>query len=339
MTMNTKFNKSDFILLAIYYGVSIAMQFYDYYIQGNALIEYIVDIPTDLIVSLLQIFIFVFWLVPNYIVKEKKYFHFVFFGLLSMIILGSIDYTIGFWSGSNPWEKFPTTINLILNSISRVAESVGLPFGLLLGKKYYEGQAQLTNAEKQQKENELKLLRSQINPHFLFNNLNTLDALIDSNPTKAKEYINRLSLIYRYLIKTKDAEVMELSKEIDFAKNYIFLIETRFSNDYDFTVTNDDVLRDKFIPTGALQTLLENIVKHNKVLQNKTIKTVVLIEDDWLTVTNSKSNSGLNSESLGTGLINLKSRYQLLSDRQVQIIDTNTEYKISIPIIKLSDDN
>lgn len=120
--------------------------------------------------------------------------------------------------------------------IDRATYSTAFPFALLLTKKFYEGQSQILKIEKQQKENELKLLRSQIDPHFLFNNLNTLDSLIDSDSEKAKEYINRLSLIYRYLIQTKDAEVMELQSEIQFAENYIFLIETRFGNDYKFTV-------------------------------------------------------------------------------------------------------
>jgi len=147
-----------------------------------------------------------------------------------------------------------------------------------------------------------------------------------------------LSLIYRYLIKTKDAEVMELSKEVDFAENYVFLIATRFANNYDFDIIKNASLVDKFIPTGALQIVLENVVKHNKVGNSDTIKTIVLIEEDWLTVTNSKSNFGINSESLGTGLKNLKIRYELLLDKQIQIIDTNSEYKISIPIIKLSNE-
>ena len=121
-----------------------------------------------------------------------------------------------------------------------MANSIGMPFGLVLAKKFYEGQNKILVIEKQQKENELKLLRSQIDPHFLFNNLNTLDSLIDSDAEKAKEYINRLSLIYRYLIKTKDAEVMELSEEIELAENYIFLIKTRFENDYDFKIDCDD---------------------------------------------------------------------------------------------------
>jgi two-component system LytT family sensor kinase len=147
----------------------------------------------------------------------------------------------------------------------------------------------LVETEKQRKENNLKLLRSQIDPHFLFNNLNTLDFLIDSNPEKAKEYISRLPLIYRYLIKTKDAEVMELANEIELAKNYIFLIQTRFGNDYEFNIEKNISLADKFIPTGALQNLLENVVKHNKYDGTKSIKTTIQINEGWLIITNTKS--------------------------------------------------
>jgi LytS/YehU family sensor histidine kinase len=212
---------------------------------------------------------------------------------------------------------------------------IGLPLGILLIKKFYEGQQELVLIQNQQKENELKLLRSQLDPHFLFNNLNTLDSLIDSNPEKAKEYINRLSLIYRYLIQTKDAEVMELSEELELIKNYIFLIKTRFGNDYEFTIEENIGLHDKFIPTGALQTLLENVVKHNKPQNGKEIKAKIIIEDEALKVINTKSDTISKNESFGTGLENLKTRYQLLSDKEVIIINTDKEYHISIPIIKL----
>ena len=127
----------------------------------------------------------------------------------------------------------------------------------------------------------------------MFNNLNALDSLIDLNTEKAKEYINKLSLIYRYLICTKDAEVMELSKEIEFAKNYMFLIETRFLNDYNFVIINNNVLKDKYIPTGALQALIENVVKHNKVFNRNVIEATILIEEDWLTIANSNLNLNL----------------------------------------------
>ena len=214
---------------------------------------------------------------------------------------------------------------------------VSFALGILLIKKFYEGQEKLVSIQKQQKENELKLLRSQLDPHFLFNNLNTLDALIDSDSQKAKEYINRLSLIYRYLIKTKDIEVMELSEELNFAENYIFLMQTRFGNDYDFIIDKKTTIEEKFIPTGALQTLLENAVKHNKAENNKSITVSILIDENWLKVCNTKSKIKTTIESFGTGLQNLNSRYKYLSNQEIEIKNSDLNYSISIPIIKLSE--
>ncbi|WP_299243942.1 histidine kinase [uncultured Aquimarina sp.] len=337
--MNTKLNKSDYIILAIVYAVTIIFNCIDYYREDNDLIEYLIDIPLAAILSFVIILIFMYWLIPNYVVKEKKYAQFVVFGLIVMCFFGAIDYVAGFWSGDGDWDKFPKWYDFLLKSFFRLSDDAGFVFGILLAKKFYEGQAQFFNVQKQQKENELKLLRSQIDPHFLFNNLNTLDALIDSDTIKAKEYINRLSLIYRYLIRTKDAEVMELSEEIAFAENYIFLIETRFGNDYDFQIKTEISLTDKFIPTGSIQVLFENVVKHNKAGQANTIKVAVSIEEDWLTVINTKTQIQSREESFGTGLKNLKARYKLLSDQEIQIINTESKFKVSIPILKLSNES
>ncbi len=115
----------------------------------------------------------------------------------------------------------------------------------------------------------------------------------------------------------------------------MFLIKTRFENDYDFDIDINTQIEDKFIPTGALQTLLENVVKHNKPQNGNAIKTDIIVEDDVLKVINTKSNINPKNESFGTGLDNLKTRYQLLSDKEVIVINTDKEYNISIPIIKL----
>ncbi|MBW1294711.1 sensor histidine kinase [Aquimarina litoralis] len=337
--MDTRLNRSDYILIAIIYTVSAVFNIIDYYRADSFLIEYLIDIPLSVILSFIIILIFMYWLIPKYFVREKKYVQFVFFGLFILCFFGAIDFVAGYWTGKGDWNKFPAWYDFLLRSLFRLSEDAGFIFGILLAKKFYEGQAQFFNVQKQQKENELKLLRSQIDPHFLFNNLNTLDALIDSNTAKAKEYINRLSLIYRYLIQTKDAEVMELSDEIAFAENYIFLIETRFGKDYNFRITKDISLKDKFVPTGSIQTLLENVVKHNKASNVKTIDVVVVIEKNWLTVINTKSNIKSREESFGTGLKNLKTRYKLLSDQEIQIINTETKFKVSIPIVQLSNES
>jgi len=337
--MKAKLNRSDIMLLVIYYGVSVVMAINQYIAQDEDLIEYFLDIPAIIVLDLSVIFLFMYWLIPSYILNKKRYFQFTFWGLLVLILAGYAENVIGYYSGGGDWTKFRYGFDRVLEYLSNTAQSIGLPFGLLLAKKYYEDQIMYSNIKEQQKENELKLLRSQISPHFLFNNLNTLDALIDTDTEKAKEYINRLSLIYRYLIQTKDSEVMELDEELKLAENYIFLIRTRFGNDYDFTITQNVSLKGKFVPTGAIQTLLENIAKHNRAQHGKVIKAELSIDEDWLTVTNTKSTLQTNKDSLGTGLKNLEYRYKLLSDQKPEIIDTVQEFTVKIPIIKLSEES
>ncbi|WP_405294566.1 sensor histidine kinase [Algibacter sp. Ld11] len=336
--MNEKLNRTDFLILGVYFLVSFIIQGKNY-IERDALFrEYLIDFPIEIISVTSVIFLFTFWLIPK-VVAQKKYVLFIVYGLLILIVIPGIDYTIGFWTGANDWSKFPKGIDFVLQTISLGTQQSAFPFALFLTKKFYEGQNDYLKIEKQQKENELKLLRSQIDPHFLFNNLNTLDALIDSDTNKAKEYINRLSLIYRYLIKTKDAEVMELAEEIQLAENYMFLIKTRFENDYDFKIEKPTSINDKFVPTGALQTLLENVVKHNKPRNGNAIKTIISIDENMLIVSNTKSNLKPENESFGTGLENLKMRYKFLSDKIVKIENTDTMFKISIPIINLVNEN
>ncbi len=333
--MNTKINKSDLIILSLFYLVSFTMQGVSYYERSAFLREYVFDFPAEIITTCAIIYLFIFWLIPKFLIS-KKYILSTIYALIILIFFASIEHLIGFWSGKNDWSRFPKGMDYIFDMIDRATTNTGFPFAILLTKKFYEGQTAFLKIEKQQKENELKLLRSQIDPHFLFNNLNTLDSLIDSNPEKAKEYINRLSLIYRYLIQTKDSEVMELSEEINFTRNYIFLIKTRFEDDYEFSIEQKTNLTDKFIPTGALQTLIENVIKHNKN-DAFAIKTKIIINEDTLQIINNKSGLKSKNESFGTGLENLRIRYKHLSNQEVVILNKEKEYKVSIPIIKLSE--
>ena len=219
--MKTKLNKSDYLLLLIYYSIASALNIVDYASRDISLFEYLIDIPSSIITSYIIIILFMYVLIPRYLIT-KKYLLFMFFTLIVMTFFGAIDDTLGYWSGGNSLSKLPNWPKFIINGIYTAANNTGLILGVLFIKKFYEGQTLLAKTQEQQKENELKLLRSQIDPHFLFNNLNTLDSLIDSDSEKAKEYINRLSLIYRYLIKTKDSEVMELSEEIQLAEIIFF---------------------------------------------------------------------------------------------------------------------
>lgn len=334
--MNAKLNKSDWILMAIIFGTTILLGCIDYYREGNKLIEYVIDFPTNTALSILIIVVFIKVIIPRFLVNNKNYVSFFVFSLLLLVSVGTLDRIIGTLTAGKSLSSISNIFNFLLGGLYNAVDMAGFPLGVVLIKKFYEGQQELASIQKKQKENELKLLRSQIDPHFLFNNLNTLDALVDKNPEKAKEYINRLSLIYRYLIQTKDAEVMELSKEIEFANNYIFLTETRFGDDYSFKIDDDNLSIDLFIPTGAIQILLENIVKHNKATPTKTIEATLKISSDWIVIENSKSNVISKTDSLGTGLANLKSRYKLLTDKEIMVKNTKSNFTVTIPVISLS---
>jgi two-component system LytT family sensor kinase len=204
----------------------------DYYQSGNKFIEYVVDFPTSTILSITIILIFIQKIVPQFLVQQKNYFLFFISSLLLLTFLGTLDRIIGRFSAGKDLNSITNVLAYLKGGLYNALNMVGFPLMLLLIKKFYEGQQVLVETQKQQKENELKLLRSQINPHFLFNNLNTLDSLVD-----------------KYLIKTKDAEVMELANKIELAKNYIFLIQTRFGNDYESNIEKNISLADKFIPS------------------------------------------------------------------------------------------
>jgi len=190
--------------------------------------------------------------------------------------------------------------------------------------------------EKEKRESELLLLKSQIDPHFLFNNLNTVDALIDSDPQVAKEYLQRLSQLYRYLIRTKDDEVVLLEEEMEFARNYIYLLEKRFGKAYQFNIEGFAEITDQFIPPGALQTVIENVVKHNMSTVEEPIITDIILKKDQVVISNDLRLKPNVKTSNKTGLDNLKARVALLSERKIEVT-SDERYTVLIPLINQID--
>lgn len=240
-------------------------------------------------------------------------------------------------SGMIKWNELPSFIELIFININSSAANLAIPLTIISAKKYYEYQLQSAELSNVQKELELKVLRSQFNPHFLYNSLNTIDALVDYSPKeKVKEYISNLSGLYRYLIAVKDEDIATVESEIALAKNYCYLIDTQFENDYQFDFQNDQSYKDKYLPNGALLTAIENVVKHNKPANNIAVVATILVNQNEVKISNTISKNETN-ESLGTGLINLKKRYKLLSDETIEIKQTGREFVLTLPFLKIVD--
>ena len=223
----------------------------------------------------------------------------------------------------------------ILGGIENNVESITPVCLLLIAKQFYESKSQLMELQKEKKETELRWLKAQIDPHFLFNNLNILDILISTNPAKASIYTKRLSSLYRYMIRHKDQDVVSLLEEWKFSQDYIYLLQQRFD---DLFIFEDNLSTHKlehyFIPPAAMQTLLENIVKHNVALPGQPITANIYLQDNLLCVENDLRKKEQVQHSTGTGLENLRKRIELLTDQTVIMEQTDDEFLVKVPLVQ-----
>ncbi|MFY0601352.1 MAG: histidine kinase [Cyclobacteriaceae bacterium] len=192
----------------------------------------------------------------------------------------------------------------------------------------------LIQSERQEKEmiiTELSSLRNQVNPHFLFNCLNTLRALVSGNG-KARDFINRLSGIYRHMLEHNDENMVKLKDEIDFCTDYYYLQQVRFQGALKFdNLIKEDKLEYK-IPSASLQIIIENTMKHNKVTNESPLCVSVYHEEDWLIVKNNyQPKSGVPSTQIGQA--NLLRRYSYLTDRIPEFFVDDGFYYSKIPLL------
>ena len=176
-------------------------------------------------------------------------------------------------------------------------------------------------------------LKNQLDPHFLFNSLNVLTALIDENPEQAQKFTTSMSKIYRYVLEQKDKEMAKVEDEIEFAKIYCNLLKTRFEDSVDFTfdINNDDL--QKFVVPLSLQLLLENCIKHNFATSSKPLNIRIFTEGKFLSIENNLQVREQLKESAGIGLANIVQRYALLTNDNVFIEKTEQTFKVKIPIL------
>ena len=176
-------------------------------------------------------------------------------------------------------------------------------------------------------------LKNQLDPHFLFNSLNVLSALIDENPNQAQKFTSSMSKIYRYVLEQKDKESVTVSDEIEFAKTYCNLLKTRFEDSVNFTFdVNPDDLQKLVVPL-SLQLLLENCIKHNFATSSKPLNVRIFSEGKFLCIENNLQVREQLTESAGIGLSNIVQRYALLTKDNVYIEKSEQTFKVKIPIL------
>lgn len=181
-------------------------------------------------------------------------------------------------------------------------------------------------------QNELTALKNQVNPHFLFNSLNTLSLLVREDQKSAGKFINKLSFLYRYILQSKDQDLVTLKEELKFLESYIFLIKQRYGENFAANVDIDETIFQKKIPSLALQLLAENSVKHNEISAKKPLTIEIYDEGNFLVVKNKLQKRTSNVESTNTGLANLNTRFNLLLKQDIVIEKNNDYFIVKLPI-------
>jgi sensor histidine kinase YesM len=175
-------------------------------------------------------------------------------------------------------------------------------------------------------------LKNQVDPHFLFNSLNTLDGLIGMNDDKAHEYVAHLSTVFRYAIGNK--EIMHLDEELDFTDSYAHLMNIRYGDNFQIRYIISEKYRNWFIMPISLQLLVENAIKHNIIsTKHPLFITIETTPNDTIRVMNAIQLKNEIEPGEGIGLANLTERYQLLFQKEIVITQTDV-FCVEIPLIK-----
>lgn len=192
-------------------------------------------------------------------------------------------------------------------------------------------------AEQLEKENllsQFSALKSQINPHFLFNSLSILSSLVKKDPDLSEQFIDRLSRAYRYILEQHDSDLVSLATELEFLQSYTFLLRTRFAQKFEVKIDLDNsVIERSRIPPLTLQILVENAVKHNRMSTQEPLQIVIGQESNMLTVRNNFRPRGEEVTSTGIGLQNIINRYALLTANPVWAGEREEEFVVKIPLL------
>jgi len=195
----------------------------------------------------------------------------------------------------------------------------------------------MLKAERLEKENLLaqyETLKTQVNPHFVFNSLNTLLTMVECNP-EAVKYVESLAEFLRYVLQTRDKEVVLLRDELTITNQYLVLQKGRFGDKLRISMDVPEQYYHFAVPPLALQMLLENAIKHNVISKDNNLNIKVYVEDKtYLVVENNINPKKEVENSMGIGLNNIKNRYMFLSGKEVKISEESGIFKVSLPLVE-----
>jgi LytS/YehU family sensor histidine kinase len=213
----------------------------------------------------------------------------------------------------------------------------GIYEGIYYFQKWKNMELQAQMLKKENLQSQLESLKQQVNPHFLFNSLNTLSPLVRKDVDRSEMFLDELSKVYRYLLQNNEGSLIVLERELQFMHSYVHLLATRYGDAIRLSVNIEDEYLHYGIPPLTLQLLVENAVKHNVVDKEKPLLIEVATNgEQQLLVRNTLQPKVLELPSNRVGLTNIAAKYKLLDQPEIRVEITAGTFTVRIPLIKNS---
>jgi LytS/YehU family sensor histidine kinase len=271
--------------------------------------------------------------------KNKVRYLIIFFtsgSFIAFISALAAVYLVGHTLLSYNWQQIrkPLELNVIYASL------INLLFHLLNAilfffQEYKRHWKEVEELRRTHSQAQVQLVKSQINPHFLFNNLNVLSGMVIKDNPAANEFIEEFAKVYRYVLYNQEKELVELNSELEFIQPYLFLLNKRFEEGLVVDITIPNHYKSSYIIPVALQMLIENAIKHNVVSRHKPLHIDIHANGNHtLVIKNNLQRRKVTEPSSKIGLENIRKRYELISGRGVIVKETADEFEVVLPLLQ-----
>lgn len=249
--------------------------------------------------------------------------------LIACVILNSVEDSFGD-NSNRPILRASTSII----SLNFFVMFQAIYEGIYYLNKLHETEQRTKDLERENAHSQLETLKNQINPHFLFNSLNTLSAIIPEDADLSVEFVDKLAYVYRYILEIREKEIITLNEELNYIESYLFLLKIRFGENFQVSMDLDESVKKKNIVPLSLQILIENAIKHNVVSKRKPLKIEIFTKDhNKLIVKNNLQKKNSIIQSTHVGLQNIDNRYKLLSGDSITIEENEEVFQVILPLI------
>lgn len=227
--------------------------------------------------------------------------------------------------------KLTLTYALLINLLFHLLHAVAYYM-----ERYKNKQLEAEELLRMHTQAELQSIKSQVNPHFLFNNLNVLSALVLKQSQDANHFIEAFSNVYQYILRNQEKELIDLQQELDFLEPYIYLLQHRFPNSIQLNIQITPEARQLQVVPVALQMLVENAIKHNIVSPQQPLHIYITSSDKkQLVVTNNLQPKRNKAASGNVGLANIDQRYAITTGKHIEVQNDGQQFSVSIPLIQV----